>query len=385
MLLPLSDALIPMPHGHGSPAMTETLFAHLATRFAPSPENIAIEALGFILSRSPAARAAFRALISVGGVPMPAELTFATQAASDDLARPDIEGYGADFKRHCVVECKFHAGLTINQPLTYAARLPSDEPGALVFVVPAARMTSLWSELTKRLRGGGYEMEARKQQQAELWHAPFGSHNSFVLTSWRAVLTGILREMESARETERLDDVRQLVGLCERMDTDAFLPLRSEELTAEDVPLRYMQLGQIAYDVGEALLADGLCDRKGLQAAGGLGYFGRYLRHRDIVFFLAFDCAAWAAHKLSPLWLRFDQYATQAALDALRGGRALDSQTPVIVEKDRRVLIPVTMSPGLERPEIIAMCADQIATILTSLGAHVAPSNAEVDPVAGAQ
>lgn len=72
--------------------MTETLFAHLATRFAPSPENIAIEALGFILSRSPSARAAFRALIGVGGVPMPAELTFATQAASDDLARPDIEG-----------------------------------------------------------------------------------------------------------------------------------------------------------------------------------------------------------------------------------------------------------------------------------------------------
>lgn len=364
--------------------MTETLFAHLATRFAPSPENIAIEALGFILSRSPAARAAFRALIGVGGVPMPAELSFATQAASDDLARPDIEGHGPDFRRHVVVECKFHAGLTSNQPLTYAARLSQDEPGALVFVVPAGRMTSLWSELTKRLNAGGYPVGSRKERHAELWHAPFGAHHSFVLTSWRAVLTAILREMENARETERLDDVRQLVGLCERMDTEAFIPLRSEELTASDTPLRYMQLGQIAYDIGEALIAGGLCDRKGLQAGGGLGYFGRYLRHRDIVFFLAFDCAAWAAHKLSPLWLRFDQYATQPVLDALRGSRALDGHTPIIVEKDRRVLIPIAVLPGMERPDIIATCAEQVAAILTGIRAHVAPASSAADPLTGA-
>ncbi|KQU76496.1 hypothetical protein ASC75_02455 [Aminobacter sp. DSM 101952] len=68
--------------------MRETLFAGLAVRFAPLPENIAIGALGCILSRSPAARVAIRALFGVGGVPMPAELSFATQAASDDLARP---------------------------------------------------------------------------------------------------------------------------------------------------------------------------------------------------------------------------------------------------------------------------------------------------------
>jgi len=362
--------------------MTETLFAHLATRFAPSPENIAIEALGFILSRSPAARAAFRTLVSSGGVPMPLDLSFATQAASDDLARPDIEGYAPDGKRHCVVECKFFAGLTINQPLTYAARLPTDERGTLLFVVPAARMTSLWAELTKRLQAGAYEVGPRKVQQPELWHASFGKEHSFVLTSWRAVLNAILREMEAARETERLDDVRQLVGLCERMDEESFLPLRSEELTAADTPLRYIQLGQIAFDVGAALIAEGICSVDKLKASAGLGYSGRYLRHRDIVFFLAFDCAAWATHKLSPLWIRFDQYSPPAVLDALRGGKALADDLPIIVEKDRRVLIPITITPGMERPDIVASCADQITAILTSLGAHVAPSlSGEPEPV----
>lgn len=50
--------------------MAETLFGHLASHFAPSSENIAIEALGFILARSPAARRAFTAVASVGRLVM---------------------------------------------------------------------------------------------------------------------------------------------------------------------------------------------------------------------------------------------------------------------------------------------------------------------------
>lgn len=345
----------------------ETLFAHLATRFAPSSENIAIEALGFILAQSPAARRAFTAVAGVGGLVLPPDLSFATQAASDDQARPDIEGYGTGLKRHVVVEAKFWAGLTINQPVTYAARLPDDEPGSLVFIVPSARMTGLWSELTKRLKVAGYEVSRRHEAQPELWHASFGIGHSFVLTSWRAVLIAIAGEMEAARETDRLEDVRQLTGLCERMDSEAFLPFRSEELTAADTPQRYVQLSQIAFDLGEALVGAGLCDAKRLSATGGLGYYGRYLRAGQIVFFIAFDCSAWQAHKLSPMWVRFDSYAPPAVLDALRRGTALIGDTPVIVEKDRRVLLPLYIAPGIERPDIIHGLVAQVASILDEL------------------
>ncbi|MBE7184507.1 MAG: hypothetical protein INR68_08890 [Methylobacterium mesophilicum] len=351
--------------------MSETLFAHLATRFAPSPENIAIEALGFILARSASARASLRALVSVVGLSLPLDLAFATQAASDDLARPDIEGYGTDLKRHVVVECKFWAGLTANQPLTYAARLSSETPGALVFIVPASRMTVLWGELTKRLKAGAYDVGSRKQVQSELWQASFAHGHSFVLASWRAVLTAIERGMEDAHETERLDDVRQLVGLCERMDTEAFLPFRSEELTGTDIPVRALQLGQIAYDVGDALLAAGICDRKGLTTAGGLGYFGRYLRCRDLVFFLAFDCAAWAAHKSSPLWLRFEGAAAPFVLSAARSG-GLAGIVEQVVERDRKALLPLDVEPGLERAELVGKLAEQTMGILAGVAALLA-------------
>ena len=313
---------------------------------------------------------------------LPPDLSFATQAASDDEARPDIEGYGAGNKRHMVVECKYWAGLTINQPLTYAARLSNEEPGSLLFIVPSARMTGLWSELTKRLKGGGHQMTPRREAQPELWHATFGIGHSFVLTSWRTILNAILREMETAREADRVEDVRQLVGLCERMDSEAFLPFRSEELTAADVPQRYLQLSQIAFDLGDALIGAGICDAKRLSAAGGLGYYGRYLRAGSLVFFIAFDCSAWAGHKLSPLWLKFDQYAPPPVLDALRRGTAFSGDVTVIVENARRILVPLSVAPGMERHDIIHDLVAQVSSLLDDLSRIPMPAIAIAEPLA---
>jgi hypothetical protein len=354
--------------------VAETLFGHLASHFAPSSENIAIEALGFILARSPAARRAFTAVAGVGGLVLPPDLSFATQASAEDAARPDIEGYGPDLNRYAVVECKFWAGLTINQPLTYAARLPPDISGALVFIVPSARLTSLWSELTKRLRAGGYMLGSRQEHEPELWHTRFGAGHSFVLASWRSVLSAIQRAMEAAQELDRLEDLRQLQGLCERMDSEAFLPFRSEELTAADVPQRYVQLAQLAYDLGEALIAAGVCDSKRLTASGGMGYYGRYLRSGDLVVFAAFDSAAWHAHKLSPLWLRFDQYAPPLVLDALRRGAIALEDVPVVMDRDKRVLVPLYITPGDERPAIIHSLTQQATFILSAIEMHMLSS-----------
>lgn len=360
----------------------ETLFAHLATRFAPSPENIAIEALGFILQRSSAARAAFTAIAGAGGLDLPPDLSFATQAVAEDDGRPDIEGYGSDLQRYVVAETKFHAGLTQHQPLTYAARLPADRQAALVFIIPAARMSSLWQELTRRLKGGDFTVGSRREMQPELWQATFGNRHHFVLVSWRAVLVAIVREMESAHEIGRLDDVRQLQGLCDRMDSEAFLPFRSEELTGIDTPRRYLQFCDLVNDVGEELVGSGLCDRKGLQAGGGHGYFGRYLRSGATVFYLGLDCVAWATHKHSPLWLRFDQYTPPEVLSALRQQAASETRWTTVVESPRRILVPLTIAPGAEKPEIIAALTEQVGGLLGGLSSSFVPA-ANVEAMGG--
>ncbi len=324
------------------------------------------------MKRSPAARKAFADVAAAGGLELPPDLSFGTQAIADDDGRPDIEGYGSDLHRYIVAETKFHAGLTINQPLTYAARLSPDKPAALVFIVPAARMASLWSELTRRLKGGDYVVSTRRELHPEIWNAVFGSGHHFVLVSWRAVLDAIVREMDIARESERLDDVRQLQGLCERMDSEAFLPLRSEEITCTDMPRRYLQFCDLVNDVGEELVSSGLCDRKGLQASGGHGFFGRYLRQGSIVFYIGFDCAAWLRHKHSPLWLRFDQYTPPEALAFFRQGPSMETRWTSVIEGPRRILVPLNVAPGAEKPDLVTALSHQVAGVLAALPASVA-------------
>ncbi len=217
------------------------------------------------------------------------------------------------------------------------------------------------------MKAGGVQFGARREAQAEVWAASFGPGHTFVLASWRAVLAAILRGMEEAGEVAHIGDLRQLVGLCEKMDTEAFQPFRPEELTAIDHPRRNLQLGQIAYDVGEALIADGICNTRKLTPSSGLGYYGRYLRAGETVFFLGFDSAAWAAHKLTPLWVRFDQAAPSEVLAAIRRTNAVAEDVPVIVERDRRILLPLFVEPGVERPQIVQHVAFQTATILDAV------------------
>jgi hypothetical protein len=59
------------------------LFGHLATRFSTSPENLATEALAFIVNRSPAMREALRRLVGRTGIELPRLETFRSQAGDE--------------------------------------------------------------------------------------------------------------------------------------------------------------------------------------------------------------------------------------------------------------------------------------------------------------
>lgn len=60
--------------------------------------------------------------------------------------------------------------------------------------------------------------------------ARIGDQTFLALVSWRALLDVIHSALVAANELRLAGDVVQLQGLAERMDTRAFLPLRSEDL-----------------------------------------------------------------------------------------------------------------------------------------------------------
>ncbi len=104
---------------------SSSLLAHLSKSFAPHPENIATEALGHILMNSPAATDAMASMFTTMGIS--ARLTFRTQQAEgEDQARPDLTGRDVEGRNVILIEPKFWAGLTDNQPETYIGMLADE-------------------------------------------------------------------------------------------------------------------------------------------------------------------------------------------------------------------------------------------------------------------
>lgn len=133
---------------------------------------------------------------------------------------------------------------------------------------PSLRLPSLWPELVRLCQGAGLPTQISEESSETLRFARVGDHSTLGLVSWRVLIEVLLLKLSAAGETRSIEDLRQLLGLCERMDEDAFLPIRSEELS-EASPQRVFQfmtlvdvLRLAAPNAGAALRDCGSANRK---------------------------------------------------------------------------------------------------------------------------
>ena len=93
------------------PSAAPTLVAHLGLNHA-HPENVAVEALGFILRRSPAARDALGGLLRDGRWEVGPLERVETQRTDDEGGRPDLAVLDPGGRPRVLIEGKFGAPLT---------------------------------------------------------------------------------------------------------------------------------------------------------------------------------------------------------------------------------------------------------------------------------
>ena len=130
----------------------QTLLNFIAVKHARSRENVAVDALGYILRSSVAAREALTDLLREANVAVAPISGVITQATGAGGERPDLACYDQQGNECLLIEAKFWATLTDRQPNAYLERLPRGAPSALLFVAPAARLYSLWADLQQRLK-----------------------------------------------------------------------------------------------------------------------------------------------------------------------------------------------------------------------------------------
>lgn len=352
--------------------MISTLFGHLATRFATHPENLATEALGYVLRGSSVAREAISDLLSHAGMAMTGELAYQNQVAGEDEGQPDLVGLDVDGQQRLVMEAKFWAGLTDHQPNTYLGRLPSDG-GVLLFVAPAARETLLWGELIRRCVDAGHSGALAETSAHMVRRYALADGRYMALVSWRTLLGMIHGRVEAGGDRKSQGDIEQLMGLCEHMDSSAFLPLTSEEITS---PLynRVLQFGDLADDAVSILVDRGMADTKGLNRQPFRGIYGRYFRFHGTGAYLACDLIRWNTLAPTPIWLTFGQSFAPCSPELREALAPLAAMVPArLFPADKGALtIPLYLPTGRTRDEVMVELLDQLDAIGARLPKQVA-------------
>ena len=130
-----------------------------------------------------------------------------------------------------------------------------------------------------------------------------GSERKMMATSWRAVLEQMGSRANTAGDSVAVRDIEQLRGLTEREDSDAFLPIHSDEL-GQEFPRRVLNLVGLVNDATERIIANGWADASRSRVASRWHGYGRNFRFHDMALWFGIDFELWALHGQTPLWLQ---------------------------------------------------------------------------------
>ena len=335
-------------------AAKQTMLNLIAQKYTNRREDVAVDALGYILSYSEAARAALADKLQGANIWVAPISKVITQAIGAGGERPDLACYDDQNNECLLIEAKFWAGLTGNQPEGYLQRLPDDSQSALLFVAPAARLGSLWSDLQQRLSDQGLGLDEPKRSVDWMSAAVRNSNRHLMVISWADLLDGMTQRAESAGDTAANIDIDQLRGLAAREDDDAaFMPLRPEELNPE-IPRRILSWKQVVEGVINEMTERGWALRSNRRSVthNSIEYYGHLLEFAGTGAWFGVNNEAWAQRRNTPLWLEL--YSSEALPDDAASRRRLNELEERFPGEgpEEDWFVPIFVPTGLEHAAV---------------------------------
>ncbi|MYE53917.1 MAG: hypothetical protein F4X34_01810 [Chloroflexi bacterium] len=260
-----------------------------------------------------------------------------------------------------MIEAKFWAGLTNNQPNGYLERLPSDGPSVLLFVAPETRRDTLWTELRRRVVSDLVDVSGSDGLRSG--RVP-DSSRYLVLTSWRSLLGQMANQSSEAGDSSAQIDIRQLQGLTERMDEEAFLPIQAAEL-APAFPRRMLGLRTPVDDATQRGVSEGWIDISGLQMRPHPTGYGRYMRLGGSTVWFGVRFELWAGSSDTPLWLDYRPVNNHAV--------PLSQLRRILGMSHGEEYVPIPLSVGVEYEAVL----DGVVDELQRLGREIEASRGE--------
>ncbi len=283
----------------------KTVFSHIIQRrLSNEKENIATDALAFIIQSSEEARNGLMKVLK-GMEPDLSDLWFKTQQSEGNV-RPDIWGM-EDGELRVLIENKFWAGLTENQPVEYLRILEKREKtGILLIVVPESRQETIWREMKDRLVKAGISFNEKNSSQGIYRTIETGIGPILAITSWKKVLSAIQLELTDKPKT--MNDLQQLRALCDAANSDAFVPISSSELTNQRFPDFILQLNTIVDRSVQLAITEGFLSTEGLQTTFYWDRIGQYVsfpKGDGVGARFGIHFELWREYGGTPLWIEF--------------------------------------------------------------------------------
>ena len=332
-----------------------TLLAHLASKLSPQPETVATEALGHILHGSEAARNALQEFLQSAGVDVGRINTVWTEVTGEGGERPDLACMDGSGRERVLIEVKFWAGLTANQPAAYLSRLPDDRQSALIVVAPSKRLEVLWPEL--KGRAGEFPIGS-EGSATEVRRVSAGDNRHLILTSW----SSLLRRLAGAEDDEQgLSDIRQLQGLADQQDSEEFLPLRVEQLSPE-IPRLILNLDRLVDDASSNIFETDWADRHRMRKMWDTGPY-QYMMVAGLSTWFGVNYAYWRYYETTPLWFGFNNSAwSEHEEGILQSLEPIRHKTPPQYFEDEGI-IPIHLQTGTEYEKVVDYVVTQLAGI----------------------
>jgi len=256
--------------------MQKSLLSHIASNFIAEYENVANSSIAYLLNKYPTARSALSQLI---GCSVPDY--FITEHATQSNGRFDVAGLDGNGNVNMVIEGKFWASLTDNQPIGYLNEL--DNHGVLLFLTPDRRLASLKAEISSRLNN---QYDQRIQ-----------------LSSWQNFLYYVEVENNKSYDENLASDLIQIKSLCLKMDTEGMPPISASDLDTNHARI-CSQFSDLISECNALLRKWEYADFKGLKTTSFQYGHGFYFKAFNFGCFLNFSTHDWFTKEShTPFWL----------------------------------------------------------------------------------
>ena len=280
-----------------------SLLGQFFTRISGSQEDIASEGLAYILNSSTMAKSAINIFINTRtGIALD-RINYLTQSTGKNNERPDISGIDENGEEKIIIEAKFWASLTGNQPVEYLNRLKSSS--VLIFICPSLRENSLSNEIETRLNTAGidYTLNDKVFKLDEKY---------IIIANWFEVLLLLKSTLTEGNERLLVSDVDQLIGFCEKIDTASFLPIMGTDLSPA-YARRINSYCDLVDKITDRLVAIGNASLQGMRAAPQKYGYTRYLLIGKYGVALDVDMKMWELYVDTPFWVLIKYYKSGQA------------------------------------------------------------------------